>query len=191
MAQPRHPVTAEMWKEAGAAKGVKAPEFLANDSDGSPIDLSMLTKRGPVFLYFVQDGCPCSIEAQPHFERLFRRYRDTIGFVAVSDADLDRARKWKSEFSVPYSVIPMPGKEVMQLFSVKRSVYSMLIGRGQKILRMWPGYSAEMLKEANQEMAQAVGKNAEIFDPKLAPVEMTSGCEFSPGVDESEKGKRG
>lgn len=191
LAQPRHPVTPEMWKEAGAASGVTAPEFVAPDSEGKSVDLAKLAAAGPVFLYFVQDGCPCSIEAQPHFERLYQRYKGEIAFVAVSDADAPHAKKWKSEFSVPYSVVPMPKQDVMHLYSVKRSVYSLLIGKGQKIIKMWPGYSADMLRSLNEEMAAAIGRKAEDFDPKLAPIEMTSGCAFSPDTREAEKAKRG
>ena len=187
LAQPRHPVTPEMWKEANSARGVLAPAFAANDSDGTMVDLAAMAREHPIFLYFVQDGCPCSIEAQPHFERLYQRFRGKVFFVAVSDADPAGAKKWKSEFSVPYSVVPMPSQEVMHLFSVKRSVYSLLIGKGQAIIRMWPGYSADMLKSLNQEMAQAVGEKAKDFDPKLAPIEMTSGCAFAPEVRDLEK----
>src|SRR5690242_4630287 len=61
LAQPRHPVTPEMWQQADAAKGNLAPNFTVTDTDGKSHNLSELTKDGPLFLYFVLDGCPCSI----------------------------------------------------------------------------------------------------------------------------------
>src|SRR5262245_15000408 len=59
LAQPRHPVTPEMWKKADAAKGMLAPSFDVQDTDGKTESLADLTKNGPLFMYFVLDGCPC------------------------------------------------------------------------------------------------------------------------------------
>ena len=53
-----------------------------------------------------------------------------------------------------------------------------LLGKGGKVLRMWPGYSADMLQEVNKEMAVATNRPVKKFDPKFAPKIMTSGCEF-------------
>lgn len=177
-AQPRHPVTPEMWKQADAAKGFLAPAFDARDTDGNSVTLASLTKSGPLFLYFALTDCPCTIEAQPHYERLSKLYRGKVSFLAVTNADLAAARAWKSEFSVPYPVVSSPDLELMRLYGVSRSVYGLLIGKDGKILRMWPGYSAAMLQDLNQEMADALHEPAAKFDSTLAPTIMTSGCKF-------------
>src|SRR6476659_47865 len=67
LAQPRHPVTQHMWKQANGAKGEFAPDFTVTDIDGNKESLETLTQNGPLFIYFVLDGCPCSIEAEPHY----------------------------------------------------------------------------------------------------------------------------
>lgn len=180
LAQPRHPVTPEMWKHADEARGVDAPSFQLFSTDGSSLSLKDLTKNGPVFIYFVLQGCPCSIEAEPHFEALEQQFHGKVSFLAVTNAGAEDAKKWKTEFAVPYSVASQPKLDLMHLYGVSRSVYSLLIGQDGKIIRMWPGYSASMLQELNKEMAQAVGRQPKKFDPKLAPEIMTSGCEFEP-----------
>lgn len=180
LAQPRHPVTPLMWKNADAARGVEAPEFQVIDTEGHPQSLGELTRKGPVFIYFVLQGCPCSIEAEPHFERLEQRFHGKINFLAVTNASEDDAKAWKSQFAVPYTVVSQPKLDLMHLYGVTRSVYSLLIGQDGRIIRMWPGYGASMLQELNKEMAEAVHQRPSKFDPKMAPEIMTSGCEFEP-----------
>lgn len=175
---PRHPVTPEMWKKADGATGLKAPTFDGVDVDGKPVSIDKLTKSGPVFLYFVLQDCPCSIEAQPHYERLEQRYRGKVSFVAVTNAEAAAAKSWKSDFSVPYTVVSSPDLKLMDLYGVERSVYGMLIGKDGKILRLWPGYSGPMLAELNKEMAGAIGAKPQLFDTSTAPTLITSGCEF-------------
>jgi peroxiredoxin len=181
LAQPRHPVTPEMWKQADSAKGVAAPEFQITDTDGTVRTLDDLTKDRPLFLYFVLEGCPCSIEAEPHYERLSQQFQGGINFLAVTNAKPDVAKKWKSEFAVPFPVVSQPGLELMNKFGVERAVYCLLIDKGGKIVSMWPGYSASMLQEVNQEMAAALHQTPRKFDSKEAPEIMTSGCAFVPG----------
>lgn len=180
LSQPRHPVTPLMWKNADASRGVAAPEFQVSDLDGRSQSLSELNKSGPVFMYFVLQGCPCSIEAEPHFESLEQRFHGKVQFLAVTNANLSDAKAWKSEFAVPYTVVSQPKLDLMHLYGVTRSVYSLLIGPDGKIIRMWPGYSASMLQDLNKEMAEATHQPAAKFDPKMAPEIMTSGCEFEP-----------
>jgi hypothetical protein len=64
------------------------------------------------------------------------------------------------------------------LYGVSRSVWCLLIGEDGKIIKMWPGYSADMLGDVNKEMAAAAHQPVKPFDPKYAPKIMTSGCEF-------------
>jgi peroxiredoxin len=182
VAQPRHPVTPEMWKQADGAKGMLAPDFKVTDTDGKAHSLADLTKDRPLFLYFVLDGCPCSIESQPHYERLHLRFRDKVNFLAVTSASLQIAKKWKSEFAVPYPAASDTKLETMKVYGVERSVYCLLIGEDQKIIKMWPGYSASMLQDVNKEIATAVGEQPKEFPPLTAPELITSGCEFSSKV---------
>ena len=176
--QPRHPVTPEMWKQADGAKGEIAPDFAVTDTDGTSHTLSDLTKTGPLFLYFVLEGCPCSIEAEPHYERLSKQFHGAVNFLAVSNAKEDAAKKWKTEFVVPFPVVSQPHLELMNQYAVQRSVYCLLIGKDRKVIKMWPGYSASMLQEVNRMMAAATNKPVQKFDSSTAPQTMTSGCAF-------------
>jgi len=176
--EPRHPVTPEMWKKADGAKGMLAPTFSETDTDGNVQSLDDLTKDGPLFMYFVLDGCPCSIEAEPHYERLSKGFRSKVNFLVVSSAKPEQAKKWKSEFAVPYPVLSQPDLRLMHEYGVTNSVYCLLIGQDKKIIKMWPGYSATMLQEANALLAKSTGEKLSVFDSKLAPKIMTSGCPF-------------
>lgn len=179
LVEPRHPVTAEMWKKADGAKGIHSPDFEVTDLDGHKQSLATLTANGPAFIYFVLEGCPCSIEAEPHYERLSRQFGGAVNFLAVTNAAPDAAKKWKDEFAVPFPVVSQPKLELMNKYAVARSVYCLLIGKDGEIIRMWPGYSAAMLQEVNKEMAAATGQPVKPFDSKLAPEIMTSGCAFA------------
>jgi peroxiredoxin len=176
--QPRHPVTPEMWHQADGAKGMDAPAFDLPDTNGNKITLADLTKDRPLFMYFVLQGCPCSLEAQPHYERLQEQFKGAVNFLAVTNAPEEDAKKWKTEFAVPFPVISQPKLELMHLYGVTRSVYCLLIGKDGKIIKMWPGYNATMLQQVNEEMATALDLPVKKFDPKFAPEIMTSGCEF-------------
>jgi peroxiredoxin len=177
-AEPRHAVTPEMWKKANGAIGMTAPDFTATDTGGQVQTLDDLTKNGPLFMYFVLDGCPCSIEAEPHYEHLSEQFHGSVKFLVISSAKESDARKWKSEFGVPYPVVSQSNLELMHLYGVTNSVYCLLIGRDKKIVKMWPGYSASMLDEANAILAKTTGEKLQPFDVKLAPKIMTSGCPF-------------
>ena len=177
--QPRHPVTAAMWKQAHTAQGMLAPDFTVIDTDGTQRSLDDLTKSGPLFIYFVLDGCPCSLEAEPHYEDLAMQFHGAVSFLAVTNSDEQSATKWKREFAVPFPVVAQPQLELMNKFAVQRAVYCLLIGKDKKIISMWPGYSASMLQAVNKEMANATGLPVKPFDSKLAPEIMTSGCAFT------------
>jgi len=182
LAQPRHPVTEQMWKQADGTRGQLAPDFSVTDIEGKNESLDTLTQNGPLFIYFVLDGCPCSIEAEPHYERLSRQFKGAVNFLAVTNAKPDVAKKWKDEFAVPFAVVSQPQLELMNKFAVQRAVYCLLIGQNKKIIRMWHGYSASMLQEVNREMSNATNQPVKKFDSGTAPEIMTSGCAFNPST---------
>ncbi len=175
---PKHPVTPEMREETGAKAAKVAPAFNLRDTEGQPVVLASAGADRPQFVYFVLDGCPCSFEAEPLFHDLAERYEGKVDFVAVTDAEPEKARKWHVQMLVPYSVISDSSKEIIKAYGAKNSVYSALLTRDGKIQKMWPGYSVDILKDMNALMAKAVGVPEKEFDTKYAPKEPLSGCAF-------------
>lgn len=174
----RHSVTPEMEKATAAEAKQPLPQFTVTDSEGKPVTLADPKAAKPQFVYFVLDGCPCSFDAEPQFHRLFDRYRDKIDFVSVTDADKKKAHDWSIQLLVNYPVVPDPEKKIIHAFGAKASVYSMLVGTDGRVIKMWPGYSAEILKQMNSLMAATAGVEEKPFDPQYAPVEKATGCAF-------------
>lgn len=176
--EPRHPVTGPMWQEAKAQVGQRAPHFALPDADGQVVALSDLTPRTPVVLVFTKDGCPCSIEAQPFFNTLAAGYKGKATFLGVIDGPRHVASKFRDDFKVPYAMLLAGDGAVYRAFRADRSVYTTLIGTDGKVLRQWPGYSKDMLRELNFEIARFSGMQPIHIDLSMAPDKPSSGCAF-------------
>lgn len=177
-AKVRHLVTPEMIKETGMAATRVAPEFSAIDSEGKAVKLAGKGAKLPQFVYFVLDGCPCSYDAEPLFHKLFKRYKGKVDFVSITNGNVKQAHEWSVQMLVNYPVIPDPTKKIIHAYKAKSSVYSALISREGTIFKMWPGYSADILREINARMAGAAGVKEMPFDPEYAPKTKATGCSF-------------
>jgi peroxiredoxin len=170
-----------MSKETGAKTEKFAPAFQLKDVDGKDVILASPGGERPQFVYFVLDGCPCSFEAEPLFHDLAERFEGQVDFVSVTDAGVEKAKKWNVQMLVPYPVVSDPKKEVIKAYGAKNSVYSALLSKDGKIVKMWPGYSVRILQEMNAMMAKLSGVPEKPFDTKYAPVADSSGCAFYLG----------
>ncbi|HSI71800.1 MAG TPA: redoxin domain-containing protein [Fimbriimonas sp.] len=179
--QPRHPVTAEMTQATGSKSAKVAPAFKAQDIHGKSVVIGSPSADRPQFVYFVLDGCPCSIEAEPLFHDLAKQFQGKVDFVSVTNADLAKAKRWDVQMLPSYPVISDPRLEIIRSFGAKNSVYSALIGKDGKIVKMWPGYSVGILTEMNKLMAKEAWVTEKPFDTKYAPLEQSSGCTFDLG----------
>jgi peroxiredoxin len=176
--EPRHPITDQMRREAATRTDSAAPTIAAVDTEGDKVDLASLTRDGPAFLIFIMDSCPCSLEAQPFFQRLFEAFGERVPFIGITDGTEDQGREWKAHFQMTFPLISDPKKDLMKAFGAKHSAYSALIGKGGTILRLWPGYNQSIL----QDMKAAISNEAALPEPRLkiddAPTKPTSGCAF-------------
>lgn len=176
---PLHPVTARMEREAALWTAKPAPRFTLTDTRRRPVTLG--TSERPQFVYFVKDGCPCSIDAEPLLQKLERLHRKDVDFVAVTDATTKKADEWVTDMAVVYPVVSRPTVDVMKAYGALASVHSSLIVDG-KVVKTWPGYSKDILGEMNRAFSKAAGmKLAPPFDPAYAPIKKTAGCAFSMG----------
>lgn len=177
----RHYVSKRMISETEKMATQTAAPFLLKDIKGVPHGLSDLTKDGPVLLYFINQTCPCSVDAEPMFNAFAVAYPQAK-VVGVIDCEGPPAQKWADENQSNHTILVDPLNKTMADYKAISSVYSALITQGGKIVKMWPGYSQTMMDEASKALADLVGAPAAKLDRRLAPKEMAAGCEFKlPG----------
>jgi peroxiredoxin len=177
-ANVRHLVTEEMIRETATYTRKPAPTMTATDTEGKTITLGSRNAPRPQFVYFVLDGCPCSFDAEPLFHKLYKQFKGSVDFVSVTDADLKKAKEWSVQMLVNYPVVPDPEKRLIHAYGAKSSVYSTLLSADGHVIKMWPGYSAGLLKDMNSVMAKAANVPEKPFDPEYAPLEKATGCSF-------------
>ncbi len=180
-----HYVSEEMITQADAKIDDPAPEFEAISHEGQRLSLADLTADGPSVIIFIKDGCPCSTSAEPYFQSVHDVYGERARFVGVIDGDVDIAQRWVDEHETPFPVLTDPDLEIIQAFEATNSAYVAVIDRDGQIVKIFPGYSAEMLVELGMRLAELTGLDEEVLDVRDAPLTYYSGCPFyDPGGDE-------
>ena len=174
----KHLVTPEMLEATGKMMKQPAPAFLAEATDGKTYRLEDVTSSKPLVLTFIKDGCPCSEAAQPFFNRLFAAYKDEIRFLGVIDAEVSRARGWAKENSVPFPILADPESRIVHAYKAESSADVALVSKEGTIEVLWPGYSAQMLKDAGERLARLGGGETKPIDTTDAPAKMTTGCPY-------------
>ena len=161
-----HPVTARMRAAAGALAG-------------SPASALPEGARGrPTVIFFIKEGCPCSEAADPCFRRLHTAYGDRVAFLGVIDGEAPDAERWAWEHDTPYPIIADPELKIVNAYQAERSAYVTLVTSEGTVDRLWPGYSASMLRSLGARLASAAGVTEARLDVSDAPEELTSGCSF-------------
>lgn len=169
----RHFVTDRMELESSAMANRVAPPFDRTDNYGTKVHVGKGER--PQFVLFIKRGCPCSIDAQVLFSKLALKYKDKVDFVGVIDHD---GKAFATQFKATFPVVDEPSLKLMHAYDARASVYSALVARNGHIVKMWPGYSADWMKEMNGLLAKASATKETPFDPEYAPKEKASGCPF-------------
>jgi peroxiredoxin len=177
---PKHPVTESMREKAEREARKPAPDFRLPDLQGKKWTLAEVQQGTPTFLYFVQNGCPCSVDAEPLFHKLAEHHAGRVTFVAIIDSSPKLAQAWAKQNNTPYLMLCDPSVETMKAYSAPNSVYSVLLDGDGKIVKQWPGYSQRLLADMNETMAKVSRDPVRKFDALYAPKEDSSGCAFSP-----------
>lgn len=174
----RHPVTPEMEKAAAALKRTPAPKFMLTDHDSHQVGTGDLQLGKPSVLFFIKDGCPCSIEAQPVFNSLAKAYGGDAQFFGVIDSDTQAATAFVQANIVPFRMICDPKKGLMKGFQIQASASMALVdGKGQ-IVQIWPGYSQETMRQLNFLLGTLAKTGPREFDDADAPKTPTAGCTY-------------
>ena len=176
--QPEHKVTPEMTAAAAARALKPAPSFSRLDVKGESRTISGKLQR-PQLLLFILDTCPCSVDAQPIFNRFAKHWAGKVDFLGVINTDAKKGRSWMSDYRVAFPVVPDAGLEIIEAYKAQQSVYSALISTEGQIVKLWPGYSQGLFKEMNETLAKESRSKVVPFDAQYAPVEDTTGCYFA------------
>lgn len=176
--EPRHPVTQIMLEESERMKLKLAPDFSGRDTDGKTWTRDELSDGKPTVFLFIKYGCPCSIDAQPIFNKLSEKFKGKANFVGVIDVEGAKASQWVTENRPSFRVLTDPELKIVRAYEAKNSVYTFLVGQDHRIEKLWPGYWVDMLKELNSLLSKDVQEKQVAFDTLYAPKAPSSGCTF-------------
>ncbi len=189
-----HQVTPEMEEVTEAMADRRAPAFKTVGHDQKIYDSSAIFGNKPVLILFIQDGCPCSVSAEPFYHRLFAAYGDDATFLGIIDGDPEVAQAWVERLETPFPVLCDPDLEIVRDYQVWNSAYAALIDQEGQIVRVWPGYSEEILEEIATSLVTIAGAEKVALNFGEAPELPYSGCPFliefeaiSTGASEEEE----
>jgi hypothetical protein len=176
--QIRHVVTPQMEVETAAmANRMPGPEQAISNS-GKSVQFGEAAASRPEFVLFIKTGCPCSVDAQPIFNNLARKFAKEVDFVGVIDGDPEVAKSYASQFLVAFPVVADQHLSIIRSYRALAATFSALVARNGHIVKMWPGYSVSILKEMNHDLSRAADVKETPFDPEYAPIQKASGCAF-------------
>ena len=120
--------------------GRKAPEFLAESINGKPVSLSNYPES-PIILNFWASWCPPCRDETPHFEKIWRLYKEkdvvVIG-INVQD-DLNSANEYIREFDVTFVNGMDKNGRIMVDYGVTGLPVTFFLDREGMIIGRWVG----------------------------------------------------
>ncbi|WZO98523.1 redoxin domain-containing protein [Isosphaeraceae bacterium EP7] len=169
-----HLVTPPMAEASATMVGRQARAFDAETTDGPR---HAPAPSGPTVLTFIMDGCPCSAEAQPFFNRLHEAYPSAT-FLGVIDAEAPQANRWAERHKVAYPLVLDKPLKIVKDYQISNSAYVVLVDSKGTIAGHWPGYSEAMLIDLGSKLAAMTGAAETPLDLVDAPTQPYSGCPF-------------
>ncbi|MFN3729856.1 MAG: peroxiredoxin family protein [Fimbriimonadaceae bacterium] len=179
-----HPVTEDMSERAQTLVGLPAPDFTLEDHEGAKHSLSDLIDGKPLLIYFIQRDCPCCISAEPVASALYEAYKDKASVVGVVNADVAGAKDWRDRNEAKFPVLADAGLEVIQSYGAERGVYWALVHPKGQVLKIYPGYSKDVMKEMGASLAALSTVDEVVLNVPDVPQLMTSGCAFPTTPEE-------
>jgi peroxiredoxin len=177
VSEVRHPVSQEMLLAAAAMSQKTAPFFKVKDAHDKEVQIGGTGKK-PQFVYFILSGCPCSFDAQPLFNNLYKRFKDKVDFIGVISSGKDKAIDFAGQTMTFGPIVCDEKQAIIKAFGAKQSTYNLVVRPDGTIAKAWPGYWKDQLNELNAMLAKLTGEPEVPFDAQYAPVKKTSGCYF-------------
>jgi hypothetical protein len=175
----KHYVTPQQLAAAGAMSARALEPFAAAAHDSRLREWKELTGAQPVVVVFIKKGCPCNVEFEPFFHRLYQAYRDAVRFLGVIDGGVETAQRYAEANRVPYLVLADPERVLISRFRVENGAYVALVAPAGVLDTLWPGYSAEMMRELSRRIAEVAGVEEQPVETSDLPGVLTTGCPFT------------
>jgi peroxiredoxin len=173
-------VTPAQLVESGAVADRTVRAFSAVASDGTVFRWSGMSGKRPLVLVFIRRDCPCNVDFEPFFSRLAGRYRDVAEFAGVIDAGADAAVSYATANETPYRVLADPDRAIINRFEAKNGGFVALLRPEGAIDTLWPGWSAEMMRELGCRIAELGAVTERSIDVAGMPAAVSTGCPFEP-----------
>jgi hypothetical protein len=162
-------------------------DLVVTTAEGRRLDWQILSEGAALVVIFVKRGCPCSVQFEPYFHRLFEAYGNRTRFLAVIDGDSSTALRYAEENSVPYPIVADPEEALIQRFEAKNGGYAALLDPQGTIVGFWPGFSAGAMTELGHRLSALSGVAERPIVTAGLPRQLTSGCPFDFGFDEHQE----
>jgi peroxiredoxin len=173
-----HYVTPAQLADAGNRARARSDLPAAVAHDGRHYTWEDLSVGKPVALVFIKSGCPCNVRFEPFYHRLELANRGAVRFFGVMDADPDAARQYVTAQNVPYPVLADPDLRIVGRLGAKNGCYLVLLDPDGGIVGVWPGCSADGMRDAGARMARLAGIDEQPLDVSGMPAALTAGCPF-------------
>ncbi len=175
-----HPLTPSMISKIERQAQTPAPAFATSDLTGNPLSLAALTATKPLVLYFIERECPCARDAAPFLDQIQATYGEQCVVVGVINADTTTAKAWAKTVGTRFPIIADPDCALIRAYGAERAVYTTLVAAGGVIVKTYPGYSAEMLKELSANLARIGRISERVLALDQAPQKLVVGCPLQP-----------
>ena len=148
------PVPADVSFSEGGASSPRAPDFSLNLMDGTPIAGPRLWRERPVVLFFFASWCGICGEQQSDLTGLSEEYRDRVLFLGIAGEDTQGpVAAYLDQHRVPYPVAIDPDLGVWRSFGVREPPHVVIISKGGRVIRGWPGgASRDLIVETLETM---------------------------------------
>jgi peroxiredoxin len=174
-----HHVSPQQLTASGARSGETLGPLTAVAQDGKQWEWKELAAAQPVVVVFINNGCRCSLELEAFFHRLYRAYQGSVRFVGVINGPVETAQRYAAANRVPYLVLADPDLVLISRFRAESGGYVALVTPDGVLDTLWPGCSAEMIRELSQRIAELAGIEEQPVDTSGLPNALTTGCRFA------------
>jgi hypothetical protein len=175
----KHFVTPQQLVAAGTMSERTLAPIPAVAHDGRRHQWMDLAGGQPVVVVFIKKGCPCNVEFEPFFHRLERAYRGSARLVGVIDGPVEAARHYAEANRAPYLILADPERALISRFRAENGAYVALLTPAGVLDTLWPGCSAQMMRELSRRLAELAGIAEQPIDTAGLPDVLTTGCPFA------------